>query len=140
MYTFLSLAEIETIMQAQNKAPNLRVAQKKLAAEVTELVHGRHEATKAVNASNALYGNTPLGTHTHAALPSIKIREANTTIVAIAADAFGISKSEVRRLIEAKGIRLNGETVVADKALTDADYKDDSALLEKGKVRILIRK
>lgn len=44
MFTFLSLDEIATVMEEQNRDPSKRVAQHTLAAEFVELIHGKDEA------------------------------------------------------------------------------------------------
>lgn len=139
MYTFLGLEQIEKLMHEQNANPSLRVAQKKLAAEVTELVHGRVEATKAVNASATLYGHASKDARQFDNLPFVKVG-ADSSIIAVGAKAFGVSKSEIRRLIDGKGVRLNSATVEADRPLTDNDFREGIAMLEKGKSKVLLRR
>lgn len=41
MFTFLPLAEVEKLMEQQREDPSKRLAHKRLAAEVTKLVHGK---------------------------------------------------------------------------------------------------
>ncbi len=135
-YTFLSLQKIDALLAEHAKNPSERLAQKTLAAEVTELVHGRHEATAAVNASNALFGKGG----DVSKLPSHTISP-DATILSAGAQSLGLSKSEMRRLIDAKGIRLNGQTIETDRAFTDADFTDGTAILQKGKTeKIVIRR
>ncbi len=80
--TLLPKTDIDAVMQEQRANPALRAAQKKLAYEVTALVHGEAEATKAQN-----FENVP-------AIPSGKLRDA----------LKDYSTSELRRLIEQGGI------------------------------------
>jgi len=139
MYTFLSLHDIEVLMEEHEKNPSLRLAQKKLAAEVTEIVHGRHETTGAVNASIALFSKGSTSTDL-SSLPSVPV-SSDGTIVAMGAEGFGISKSEMRRLIEAKGVRINGDVVESDRVFIDTDFTEGIAVLQKGKTeKIVIRK
>lgn len=41
LFTFLPLAEVEKVMEQQRRDPGKRIAHKRLAAEVTKLVHGK---------------------------------------------------------------------------------------------------
>lgn len=55
-YTFLSKEEIEELEATHNSDPGRRVAHRKLAEEVTTLIHGEDEMLGAVAASKALFG------------------------------------------------------------------------------------
>uniref|UniRef100_A0A8C1Q4Q0 Tyrosine--tRNA ligase n=1 Tax=Cyprinus carpio TaxID=7962 RepID=A0A8C1Q4Q0_CYPCA len=55
LFTFLSLAEVEKVMEQQKQDPGKRIAHKRLAAEVTELVHGKEGLESARRCTNALY-------------------------------------------------------------------------------------
>uniref|UniRef100_A0A8C9PA06 Tyrosine--tRNA ligase n=1 Tax=Spermophilus dauricus TaxID=99837 RepID=A0A8C9PA06_SPEDA len=55
LFTFLPLPEIDHIMQLHVKEPEKRSAQKRLAAEVTKLVHGREGLDSAKRCTQALY-------------------------------------------------------------------------------------
>jgi tyrosyl-tRNA synthetase len=88
--TLLPKAEIDEVMAAQQADPAARAAQKKLAYEVTTLVHGAQEADKARD-----FKNMP-------AVPAGKLREA----------IKDISTSELRRLIEQGGVSIvDGEKI-----------------------------
>lgn len=56
MLTFLPVEEIRAILTEHGKDPGARVAQRRLAWELTVLVHGEGEARKALEASEALFG------------------------------------------------------------------------------------
>ncbi|KAG2469391.1 SYYM protein, partial [Polypterus senegalus] len=55
LFTFLSLPEIEHIVEMHKKEPEKRGAQKRLAAEVTKLIHGKDGLESAKRCTNALY-------------------------------------------------------------------------------------
>ncbi|XP_018531464.1 tyrosine--tRNA ligase, mitochondrial [Lates calcarifer] len=55
LFTFLPLAEIEKLMEQQRADPGKRLAHKRLAAEVTKLVHGKEGLESAKRCTNALY-------------------------------------------------------------------------------------
>ncbi|XP_065133454.1 tyrosine--tRNA ligase, mitochondrial [Paramisgurnus dabryanus] len=55
LFTFLPLAEVEKVMEQQREDPGRRIAHKRLAAEVTKLVHGKEGLESAKRCTNALY-------------------------------------------------------------------------------------
>ncbi|MDI9369600.1 MAG: tyrosine--tRNA ligase [Synergistota bacterium] len=150
LFTFLPLDEIASVMDAQRINPAMREAQKRLAFEVTVIVHGEESAMMAKKVSSVLFGDsfeprelsreeldmlageTPGGTASPA-FPS------PLTDLLVSAGACS-SKSEVRRLIKGGGLYLNGEKVVAENASVD----DSDLLAEKylfvrlGKKRIFM--
>ncbi|KAM8860818.1 tyrosine--tRNA ligase, mitochondrial [Synchiropus picturatus] len=55
LFTFLPLPELENLMQQQREDPSRRLAQKRLAAEVTKLVHGREGLESAKRCTRTLF-------------------------------------------------------------------------------------
>ncbi|KAM9351751.1 tyrosine--tRNA ligase, mitochondrial [Symphorus nematophorus] len=55
LFTFLPLAEVERLMEQQREEPGKRLAHKRLAAEVTKLVHGKEGLESAKRCTNALF-------------------------------------------------------------------------------------
>ncbi|CAJ1056203.1 tyrosine--tRNA ligase%2C mitochondrial [Xyrichtys novacula] len=55
LFTFMPLAEIESLMEQQRQDPSKRLAHKRLAAEVTKLVHGKEGLESAKRCTKALY-------------------------------------------------------------------------------------
>ncbi|CAB1323410.1 unnamed protein product [Coregonus sp. 'balchen'] len=55
LFTFLPLAEVERVMEQQRQEPGKRPAHKRLAAEITKLVHGKEGLESAKRCTNALY-------------------------------------------------------------------------------------
>ncbi|XP_019933962.1 tyrosine--tRNA ligase, mitochondrial [Paralichthys olivaceus] len=55
LFTFLPLAEVERLMEQQREDPGKRLAHKRLAAEVTKLVHGKEGLESAKRCTMALY-------------------------------------------------------------------------------------
>ncbi|XP_042352239.1 tyrosine--tRNA ligase, mitochondrial [Plectropomus leopardus] len=58
LFTFLPLAEVERLMEQQREDPGKRLAHKRLAAEVTKLVHGKEGLESAKRCTNALYNSS----------------------------------------------------------------------------------
>jgi tyrosyl-tRNA synthetase len=132
VYTFLDRAEIEALERDIAERPAARLAQRRLADEVTALVHGAAEHAQAVAASQALFGQgelrdlddrtlaAALDEVPHAvldaglgALPPVADLMAATGIVA--------SKSAARRAIAEGGAYLNNVKVTAQDAVPRED-------------------
>jgi tyrosyl-tRNA synthetase len=120
-FTFLSLAEVDALMAEHGKGPERRLAQKKLAEEMTRLVHGQPAVEQAAAASNTLYGGgmekldaaavESLANQGVAAVtvPRAKL-DAGWLVVDAAVEAgLAKSKGEARRLIAQGGLYVNNE-------------------------------
>ncbi len=131
VFTFRSREEIEALEQEIRDKPAARMAQRVLAVEVTELVHGQGETEKAIAASHALFGQgelAELDEKTLAAalaeIPSapVPLREGGELpLVAdlMAATGLVTSKSAARRVINEGGAYLNNRKVTAEDARPD---------------------
>jgi len=121
LFTFLPLGEIEGIMNEHNKCPELRLAQKKLAYEVTRVVHGDEIVKRVKKVSEILFGESyTLDDLTLELLEEIGREVPSGYITGIPASLIDVmvkvgvcsSKSEARRLIRSGGVAINGEKVV----------------------------
>lgn len=147
VYTLLPLAEIDAMVELHGRNPERRQAQRMLAKAVTEIVHGKEAAARAEKFTDVLYGSGSFDGLTRAeqdalaaSMPSVAVSADETVIAALTSGGFIASKSEARRLIEAKGIKLNGQTIEADRPLTSADFTNGIAMLQKGKAdKLLVR-
>jgi tyrosyl-tRNA synthetase len=120
IFTFLSREEIAELEQQTAEKPFLRAGQKRLADEVTALVHGDEEVDQAKAAAAALFGGGDLATIKPDTLAAA-LREAGGTTVP-AGDLPGIldllvsaglarSKGEARRTVAEGGAYLNNRRV-----------------------------
>jgi tyrosyl-tRNA synthetase len=147
-FTFLPHAEINAMTETILKGENRGEIQKKLAHEVTWLVHGKEEADKAVRASKMLYGERIEGLtdrdlqSVFAEVPSTVIErsrlEEGINIVDLFAETeLQKSKGQARRLIKQGGGYVNNERVDdIDYELTLDDLASDTKLvLRAGKKR-----
>jgi tyrosyl-tRNA synthetase len=130
VFTFRTRGEIEHLEQETRDRPAARMAQRVLAAEVTELVHGQAEMEKAIAASRALFGQGDLaaldpGTLAAAIaeIPSVQVGWASllalgqpTVADLMAATGLVPSKSEARRAIAGGGAYLNNQKVTEPDA------------------------
>jgi len=126
-----SREEIEDLERQTSEAPHLRAAQRALADDVTDLVHGEPERRAAVAAADALFGRGSLQDLPVRTLSAVA-RELNASAVpsldglsvASALQAAGVvpSLSAGRRAIAEGGAYVNNAKVTdADAALTSAD-------------------
>lgn len=130
LFTDIPTAEIEEMCRT-----DIIAAKKRMAYEVTKLVHGADEADKAVAASASLFG----GAGHSSDVPTAELERAKalgmTVVDAAVAIGFLPSKGEARRLIQQNGLSLNGEKVGAIDALLPTDKPE--FLLQKGKKNFL---
>lgn len=131
LLTFLPMDEVRRL--AALEGAEINHAKTVLAYEVTKLVHGEEEATKAKTAAEALFqGGADLSN-----VPTVTIskEKIGTSILDIMAETKIVpSKSEGRRLIQQGGLSLNGEKVTdIRRELLESDLEDGAALIKRGK-------
>jgi tyrosyl-tRNA synthetase len=147
-FTFLPLDEIAGVMQEHAPNPAARAAQRRLAVEVTRLVHGEDGLQRAERATGVLFGSVAAQELPAAELldvfadvPSTEVDRARlegegVPVVDLLAEAgVAASKGEARRLIQGGGISLNGDRVgTVDQRVRASDAIDGQVLLlRKGK-------
>jgi len=143
--TLLSVEEVDAIVAEHEQAPERRMAQRRLAREITALVHGDDAANAAIEASEVLFGGAldEVGPQVFEILaeeiPTAQLDPSRLaeglSIVDLAADA-GItkSKSEARSLLEQGGLSVNGVPARPDTVLTtDALRHGRFLLVRRGK-------
>ena len=133
-FTDIPTAEIDAMCQN-----DIVAAKRRMAYEVTKLVHGEEEANKAVEAAKALFSK---GTDM-SDVPTTEIEksvlEAGIGILDLVVKVgFIPSKGEARRLIQQGGLSLNAKRISApEQQVTMADAEKDALLLQKGKKNFL---
>ena len=151
IFTSIEKEEIEALIAEHQKAPHLRLLQKRLAKEVTVMVHSEDDYNAAVDASNILFGNATsealrkLDEDTLLAVfegvPQFEISRDVLAEGVKAVDLFVdnaavfASKGEMRKLVQGGGVSLNKEKLAAfDQVVTTADLLDEKYLLvQRGK-------
>jgi len=149
IFTFLPKEEIESLILAHQEAPHLRIVQKKLAEELTIMIHGKEELENAIKASSILFGNATtedlksLNEQTflavfdgieQAIVAKKEIESGYNIIEAFAANGFLASNSEVRRALKENAISVNKQKVTESYTISTADLLNDKfVLLQKGK-------
>ena len=151
IFTSLSKEEIEGLIAEHEQAPHLRVLQKRLAKEVTIMVHSEADYNAAVEASGILFGNATsealkkLDEDTllsvFEGVPPFEVAKSDIEAGIKAVDLFTEkaaifpSKGEMRKLVQGGGVSLNKEKLAAfDQEITTADLLDEKYLLvQRGK-------
>ena len=124
VFTFLTREEIEELDTAVKETPHLRAAQKRLAEEVTSLVHGPDQTEAVKAASEALFGKGELDGLDPATLesalrelPHATITPETTVAEALVATGLCQSLSEARRAVGQGGVSINNQGIDDDAAL-----------------------
>jgi tyrosyl-tRNA synthetase len=132
LLTFLSLPEIAALTGQGGEAMN--DAKKRLAFEVTQIVHGQAAAEDARQQAADLFEGGGRS-ETMPMTPVAPVRLAAADFLDLLLDARLIpSKGEGRRLIQQGGLYLNGQPVTdVGLRLTAEDFPDGSAIVRKGK-------
>ncbi|HEU0205243.1 MAG TPA: tyrosine--tRNA ligase [Pseudolysinimonas sp.] len=141
IFTFLSRAEIERLEGVVAAEPFRREAQRVLADEVTELVHGRAATDAVIAASEALFGQGDLSgldaatlRSAIAELPSATGTPGSPVAQLLVDSGLTSSLAESRRAIEQGGVYLNNERVEDAAALLgSAVLAGGVAVLRRGK-------
>jgi tyrosyl-tRNA synthetase len=152
IFTSLNKEEIDGLIFEHAKAPHLRILQKRLAKEVTVMVHSEEDYNTSVETAEILFSNAASGALKRldedtllAVLEGIPQFEVSGNMlggdgvkaVDLFVDNVAIfpSKSEMRKLVQGGGVSLNKEKLTAfDQLVTNADLLNGKYLLvQKGK-------
>lgn len=152
IFSFKTVAAIETLIESHREAPHRRALQKALAEEMTTLVHGEEELQFAQQASEILFSNTavdalrrlnekqllevmdgvPQATGVRAALED---PEGMDLITFLAERGVFSSKGEARKMIQNGGLSINKEKVTDTAFALRPEHllNDRYVLIQKGK-------
>lgn len=151
LFTLLSKEEIEHLIEEHDKAPHNRLLQKRLAEEVTIMVHSKEECDKVISASNVLFGGGSIDTFKGLDDDTIMSIFDGCPIHSISKEIIGDgiklislctdiaplfqSKGDLRKLIKNNGISVNKEKVSdTDLVITMDNFINDKFLIvQQGK-------
>jgi tyrosyl-tRNA synthetase len=151
IFTLLDRNAIESLIRAHNDAPHQRILQKRLAEEVTSMVHSREEYNGAVEASEILFGkgtteslkkmneNTFLSVFEGVPVFDIKreIVEKSVNITDLCTEYSQVfpSKGELRRMVQGGGLSINKQKVENPDMIIDTGLllNNKYLLVQKGK-------
>ena len=151
IFTLLDKSVIETLIDSHKSAPHERILQKRLAEEMTVMVHSRKEYDSAVEASQILFGkgtteslkrmneNTFLSVFE--GVPVFDIRKeiiqsgVNVTDICTEHSQVFASKSELKRLVQGGGLSINKVRIDNPEMIIGADLllNNKYLLVQKGK-------
>ena len=150
IFTFLSREEINALIEEHKETPHLRLLQKRIAEEVTVLVHSKEDLANAQRASQILFGKSTsedlkqLDNATfldvfdgvpQAQMEKGALADGVEIISALAGEGKLLkSNGEVRRALKENSISVNKTKVSDQKKITAADLINDRyVLLQRGK-------
>ena len=150
IFTFLSKEEIEVLTEKHSETPHLRILQKRLAEEITVMVHSAEDLENTIKASNILFGNSTSDDlkqldeatflDVFEGVPQAEVSrneiETGINIVDVLNEKTEFLKSngEARRALTANSISVNKEKVTEDFVLSTKDLINNQfVLLQSGK-------
>ena len=150
IFTFLAKSVIDELINEHKKAPHMRILQKKLAAEITTIVHSEEEMNKSSEASNVLFSKnfhneiSKIDEKTFLEIfegvPSAEIKynelKGGMEIIKLLSEKTGFlsSNSIARRSLEENSISVNKTKVDLTYLIEKKDLINDKyILLNKGK-------
>lgn len=123
-FTFLTQEELAELQQAVDERPHAREAQRRLAQEMTNLVHGK-DATHAVElAAQALFGRAELteldektlaGALSETTIAEIGANDPRTIVDLLVASGLVESKKAARRAVNEGGAYVNNQRITSDE-------------------------
>jgi tyrosyl-tRNA synthetase len=144
-FTFLPVEEVQALIAEHEREPGKRSAQRRLAEELTERVHGKDALRSVTEASRLLFGGADLRSATPAVLevlarelPTARAPRAEllglSVLDALVRVGLASSKGDARRGLQGKGFLLNGEVPAAERTLGAEDLLHGTwVMLQKGK-------
>lgn len=140
VFTFLSRSEISEYLVSVSTQPHKREAQRRLALEVTELVHSKAEAEAARDASAALFGSGEIAAlgervlrQALAELPNSEVSKGETVVSALVKTGLCESNGAARRAIAQGAVALNKVKVETEDATIEEFLPGGMAVIARGK-------
>lgn len=132
VFTMLTKEEIDAIAENHSVNPGARSAQKILAREITDIVHGRDHRESVERVTDVLFGGADMASLSAEDISSLAreipvAHNAATVVEALVAAGIAKSKGDARRLLVGGGVSLNGEKIFEDTAAPI------DSLIKKGK-------
>ena len=131
-FTLITPEELDQIMAEHTKNPAARTGQKRLAQEVTKVVHGEEAAKQAEKITSFLFGDSKITDLDESDLDLLAksfptAKTGNKLVDILAETGLASSKGEARKLISGNAISINGAKVTEDQTI------DQISLIKKGK-------
>ncbi len=158
IFTFMSQAEVNELLEAHSGNEHQRQLQKRLAAEVTAFVHGKEKLDNAIRATELLFSKDTMNivatlspAELDAALqgvPAVEVNQAelaatNPDVVSFLADSTIFpSKGEARKMVQGGGVSFNKQKVTDIATKVDASnfINEKYLFVQKGKTNYYLVK
>ena len=137
MLTFLPIEQIDAMDQWEGS--QLNEAKEILAYELTKLVHGEEEASRARESARALFGNGAAAEMPTCELTDEDFQEDSIDILTILQKSgLAPSRSEARRNVEQGGVSVDGEAVIdTRKTYKKTEFAGDGVVVKRGKKKFM---
>ncbi len=137
IYTLLTRDELQELADRHAESPEKRLAQKRLAYEVTAIVHGADRADSVAKVTDVLFGNSSIESLSDRDLEELAkeipvIKSGLSVTKSLIESGLSASNGEARRLLAGGAISVNGQK------MTDDIVIDGLSLLKKGKNSFLL--
>lgn len=134
MYTYLSIDEIKRLEAL--KDAEINEAKKILAYEITQIVHGKEEADKVKEASEALFKQGSQASLDNVPSSEYEVPGEGLSVIDLFSQSgLCASKSEARRLIQQGGALINDAKYTDINQMLDKDFLSQELILRAGKKR-----
>ena len=133
-FTEIEPAEINNLCEKETNINKLKII---LANEATKILHGKNASVKAEKTAKETFEGKGFSKN----LPEIRVKTLDikkgvTLLDFLSKNKIVVSKSEARRLINNKGLKINNILIVDEKKmLTENDFKDEVLKISCGKKR-----
>jgi len=156
VFTLISKVDIDLLIGKHREVPHERILQRKLAEEITTMVHSKEDLDSAIEASQILFGkgtadnlkklNEKTFLDIFEGVPQFKISKseliAGINIIDLLTDKTTIfpSKGELRRTIQGNGLSVNKEKIIDQDLIIDSQWliSGKYILIQKGKKNYFI--
>jgi tyrosyl-tRNA synthetase len=151
IFTLLSKEDVDKLIEEHKQAPHLRTLQKRLAEEVTTLVHSKEDLQSAIEASDILFGKGTTESlqrmdektilSVFEGVPMFDVEKSKIAAGINVLDLLAIdtqifpSKGELRRTIQGGGVSMNKQKIENEEITVSTDrlLNGKYILVQKGK-------
>jgi tyrosyl-tRNA synthetase len=131
IYTLLDKETVEALIADHEVSPGARALQKRLAAEVTELIHGVGRRESVERVTEVLFGGGDFSSLSDTDIidlaQEIPVAEQGSFVEVLVSAGMAKSNGEARRLIQSGAVSVNGDKITEDRVI------DHPCLVKKGK-------
>lgn len=142
LFTFISLEEIAELEKSHLVDPSARIAQKRLAMEVTTLVHGESYTAAAAEVSEVLFGGGQLSGVSDDAkqmildtAPTCSVTVGDRVVDVLVTSGLAASKREARQFVVDGAVTIDGEKILDDAAVVGDSMHQ---ILRRGKKKMCV--